>query len=57
MVIQQEKEPNTIQSLMAKSAFLESSLAEKDSVITKLTTVYFNPKVYQCFNPKVYHFN
>jgi transposase len=39
MIVQQEKEPNTIQSLMAKNAFLESSLAEKDSVILGRDTI------------------
>jgi transposase len=34
MINQQEKEANTIQSLKEKNAFLESSLADKDSVIS-----------------------
>jgi transposase len=42
MINQQEKEAITIQSLMAKNALLEKSLADKESVISKHDSVILN---------------
>ena len=46
MIIQQEKDPVTIQSLMAKNAFLESRLAETKSVISEHDTTKWNLKIF-----------